>query len=331
MFTQGKEIALKKKLSVSAAVFILTVLILVGALVCSAVFFNNRMLSAKARLAENQRELESAEKSASDYKYAAEESDKLNSSLRDRLNKAEEENKELKEKIETLSAKHKEESEPLAAVSAKKPSGRHVCYLTFDDGPSENTLEILEILRKYGIKATFFVIDSEKIDYVKNIYEAGHTVGLHSATHNYGVIYKSTGAYLADLQAISDRVESLIGIAPKVIRFPGGSSNTVSQKYCKGVMSALTKAVEERGYSYYDWNVSSGDANSPTPSFTYIRNNVLKGARDKNSACVLMHDSDTKTTTVEALPEIIEGLMKMGYSFEAITPEAYGYHHNTFN
>lgn len=126
-------------------------------------------------------------------------------------------------------------------------------------------------------------------------------------------------------------MESIIGIAPKVMRFPGGSSNSVSRKYCAGVMSSLTRAVEELGYSYYDWNVSSGDALSETPSFTYIRNNVLKGARDKNSACVLMHDSDTKTTTVKALPEIIEGLMKMGYSFEPITPEAYGYHHNTLN
>lgn len=334
MLETGEETALKKKLSACVAVFTLIILVLAGALAYAVTALRQKDKAAavtRERLKESGELLSSAESSLSDYRAKAEEKDRLNSDLQDKLNKAEEENAELRKKLETLSAKKAEEQAGLIAASAEKPSGRHVCYLTFDDGPSDNTLEILEILRKYGIKATFFVINSEKLDYVKNIYEAGHTVGLHSATHNYGEIYKSTQAYLDDLKVISDRVESIIGIAPKVMRFPGGSSNSVSRKYCAGVMSSLTRAVEELGYSYYDWNVSSGDALSETPSFTYIRNNVLKSARDKNSACVLMHDSDTKTTTVKALPEIIEGLMKMGYSFEPITPEAYGYHHNTLN
>lgn len=334
MLETGEEKALKKKLSACVAVFTLIILVLAGALAYALTELRQKDKAAavtRERLKESGELLSSAESSLSDYRAKAEEKDRLNSDLQDKLNKAEEENAGLRKRLETLSAKKAEEKAGLIAASAEKPSGRHVCYLTFDDGPSDNTLLILEILRKYGIKATFFVINSEKLDYVKNIYEAGHTVGLHSATHNYSEIYKSTQAYLDDLKVISDRVESIIGIAPKVMRFPGGSSNSVSRKYCAGVMSSLTRAVEELGYSYYDWNVSSGDALSQTPSFTYIRNNVLKSARDKNSACVLMHDSDTKTTTVKALPEIIEGLMKMGYSFEPITPEAYGYHHNTLN
>lgn len=334
MLETGEGKALKKKLSACVAVFTLIILVLAGALAYALTELRQKDKAAavtRERLKESGELLSSAESSLSDYRAKAEEKDRLNSDLQDKLNKAEEENAGLRKKLEALSAKKAEEQAGLIAASAEKPSGRHVCYLTFDDGPSDNTLKILEILRKYGIKATFFVINSEKLDYVKNIYEAGHTVGLHSATHNYSEIYKSTQAYLDDLKVISDRVESIIGIAPKVMRFPGGSSNSVSRKYCAGVMSSLTRAVEELGYSYYDWNVSSGDALSQTPSFTYIRNNVLKSARDKNSACVLMHDSDTKTTTVKALPEIIEGLMKMGYSFEPITPETYGYHHNTLN
>ena len=175
------------------------------------------------------------------------------------------------------------------------------------------------------------MINSKQIGYVKNIYEAGHTVGLHSATHNYAKIYSSTDAYFKDLEEISNKVESIIGIKPNVIRFPGGSSNTVSKKYCKGIMSRLTKLVAEKGYYYFDWNVESGDANQNTASYTYIRNNVLSGAKNKNTACVLMHDSSAKTTTVQALPEIIEGLSKMGYRFEALSDKANGYHHRVNN
>ena len=115
------------------------------------------------------------------------------------------------------------------------------------------------------------------------------------------------------------------------MRFPGGSSNKVSAKYCGGIMTRLVSLVQERGYSYFDWNVASGDADSNTQSYTYIRNNVLNSAKNKNSACVLMHDSSVKTTTVQALPEIIEGLTAMGYRFEALTPETYGYHHRNLN
>ena len=217
------------------------------------------------------------------------------------------------------------------SAQATVPSGSKVCYLTFDDGPSKNTPKILEILKKYNAKATFFVINSADIGYVKNIHDAGHTVGLHTATHNYSQIYSSIDAYFKDLQQISDKVESIIGIKPTVMRFPGGSSNHVSARYCKGIMTKLVTLVPQKGYSYFDWNVSSGDADKNTPSYTYIRNNVLNAAKNKNSICVLMHDAAAKTTTVQALPEIIEGLTKMGYTFEALTPESYGYHHKPTN
>ncbi|MGN0451798.1 MAG: polysaccharide deacetylase family protein [Acutalibacteraceae bacterium] len=322
----------------SASNIILTcvIFVLVGALVCSLVVIKRKdgyISSVKAQITENQSLIEAAEAKISEYENQLAEKDKANTDISAQLEaeqnekkKLEDENAALKEKIKTLSAQKAADS-PQSTV----PSGQKVCYLTFDDGPSANTLKILDILNKYGVKATFFVINSADIGYVKNIYEAGHTVGLHTATHNYSQIYSSTDAYFNDLQQISDKVESLIGVKPTVMRFPGGSSNKVSAKYCGGIMTRLVSLVQERGYSYFDWNVSSGDADSNIPSYTYIRNNVINSAKNKNSACVLMHDSSVKTTTVQALPEIIDGLTAMGYRFEALTPETYGYHHQNLN
>ena len=214
---------------------------------------------------------------------------------------------------------------------ARKPDGRRVCYLTFDDGPSDKTLEILDILDKYRVKATFFVIESENIEYVKKIYAAGHTIGLHTASHDYSVIYSGEDMFYKDITRLSDKIYELIGVRPTFLRFPGGSSNTISRNYCRGVMTRLVKTVGGRGYSYFDWNISSGDAECPPPSYTYIRNKVLASAADKNSACILMHDSNDKATTVQALPEIIEGMMRMGYSIEPLKPDTYGYHHRNLN
>lgn len=322
--------------SASNIVLTCVIFVLVGALVCSLIVIKKKdgyISSVKAQISENQSRIETAQAKISEYENQLAEKDKANTDISAQLEaaqnekkKLEDENAALKEKIKTLSAQKAVDS-PQSAV----PSGQKVCYLTFDDGPSANTLKILDILNKYGVKATFFVINSADIGYVKNIYEAGHTVGLHTATHNYSQIYASTDAYFNDLQQISDKVESIIGIKPTVMRFPGGSSNKVSAKYCGGIMTRLVSLVQERGYSYFDWNVASGDADSNTPSYTYIRNNVLNSAKNKNSACVLMHDSSVKTTTVQALPEIIEGLTAMGYRFEALTPETYGYHHRNLN
>lgn len=327
----------------SASNIILTcvIFVLVGALICSLVVIRKKdgyISSVKAQISENASKIETAEAKISEYEKQIAEKDKANTEISSQLEtarsekkKLEDENAALKKKIETLSAKKSGQSATAMSSQATVPSGSKVCYLTFDDGPSKNTPKILEILKKYNAKATFFVINSADIGYVKNIHDAGHTVGLHTATHNYSQIYSSIDAYFKDLQQISDKVESIIGIKPTVMRFPGGSSNQVSARYCKGIMTKLVTLVPQKGYSYFDWNVSSGDADKNTPSYTYIRNNVLNAAKNKNSICVLMHDAAAKTTTVQALPEIIEGLTKMGYTFEALTPESYGYHHKPTN
>lgn len=333
--------------SVSNILFMSLVLILTVALVGSAAAIQKRntdLDEANSRISQYKTELENKEKENSSISSQLEESENLKKKYADENSRLKKDNDELEAEVEKQKAAAEaaaaqakkqntsqpaKDSAPVQTVPVK--TGEKVCYLTFDDGPSENTLKILEILKKYNVKATFFVINSKQIGYVKNIYEAGHTVGLHSATHNYAKIYSSTDAYFKDLEEISNKVESIIGIKPNVIRFPGGSSNTVSKKYCKGIMSRLTKLVAEKGYYYFDWNVESGDANQNTASYTYIRNNVLNGAKNKNTACVLMHDSSAKTTTVQALPEIIEGLSKMGYRFEALSDKANGYHHRVNN
>jgi len=206
----------------------------------------------------------------------------------------------------------------------------NVCYLTFDDGPSDVTLSILNTLATYNVKATFFVKGNSKLAYLPNIVAGGHTIGLHSDTHNYNQIYASVENYLADLQAISQKVEASTGVKSAVMRFPGGSSNKVS-KICPGIMTQLTQLLPQMGYSYFDWNVSSGDADGNGIPATTLVNNVLNGAKGKSSICVLMHDTNAKSTTAQALPSIIEGLYSMGFRFEALTPQTYGYHHSVRN
>lgn len=343
------ERIIKLKFFKSATNIILTciIFVLVGALICSLVVIkkkDNYISSVKIQISENESQIEDAKAKISEYEKQIAEKDKTNTDITSQLESAknekkklEDENAALKKKIETLSAQKAPQSAAVSSQTAPAspqqtvPSGNKVCYLTFDDGPSKNTPKILDILKKYNAKATFFVINSADIGYIKRIHEEGHTVGLHTATHDYARLYSSTDAYFKDLQQISDKVESIIGIKSTVMRFPGGSSNQVSSRYCKGIMTKLVALVPQKGYSYFDWNISSGDADSTTPSYTYIRNNVINNAKNKNSICVLMHDAAAKTTTVQALPEIIEGLTKMGFTFQALTPETYGYHHQNLN
>lgn len=199
-------------------------------------------------------------------------------------------------------------------------------YLTFDDGPSSRTPEILKILKDNGVKATFFVINGGKYNhYMQDIVADGHTIALHSYSHDYAKIYTSDEAYFADLQQISDVVYNQTGVRTQMIRFPGGSSNTKSKKYNPGIMTRLTQEVERQGYTYFDWNLSSGDANSNSVAASTIINNCRKVPKS-NAVIVLMHDAGAKRTTVEALPEVIAYYKAAGCSFAAIdasTPPAH--------
>lgn len=210
-------------------------------------------------------------------------------------------------------------------------TGYKVCYLTFDDGPSDNTLKILDILKKANAKASFFVISTSKLEYVKRIHNEGHTVALHANLHDYAKIYKNETNYFNDLNAISNKVKNLIGVEPKIMRFPGGSSNTVSKEYNKKIMTRLTKQVQQKGYVYVDWNVDSTDASGNNVPKSKILSNIKNSSKGKGDICVLMHDSSAKKTTVEALPEMICYLRAQGYRFEALTTSSPIFHHGVNN
>lgn len=218
-----------------------------------------------------------------------------------------------------------------ARIAAGDPAAK-VCYLTFDDGPSDNTLEILGILEKYEVSATFFVQgNSEKIDLVKLISDKGHAIGLHTFSHDYAQLYASDEAYYNDLALVQDAVSSRIGHPVDIVRFPGGTSNAVSSSYNIGIMSRLTQSVPANGYQYFDWNLSGGDSSSPPPPAADISNNVLLNVGEQQRTCVLMHDTTIKHTTVEALPAIIEGLRDRGYTFGMLTKDTPPFHHGVSN
>ena len=201
-------------------------------------------------------------------------------------------------------------------VSERNKAG--TVYLTFDDGPQWGTTDkILDILKEEGVEATFFVTNKGPDELIKRMYDEGHTVALHTATHNYATVYASVESYFNDLNSVNERVKRITGEYSYIIRFPGGSSNTVSRKYSVGIMSILTNEVVNRGYKYYDWNISSGDAAGGSPTPTQIRNNVVNSLRKDRINMVLMHD--IKTYTRDALRDIIKYGKDNGYTFEKIT------------
>lgn len=180
-------------------------------------------------------------------------------------------------------------------------------YLTFDDGPSSNTERILDILDQYGVKATFFVVGKEGYaDQYRRIVEDGHTLAMHSYSHKYSEMYASLDAYKADLTKLHDFLYEITGEDCNIVRFPGGSSNTISRVD----MWELIRYLNEENMVYFDWNVSSGDATGGRKSAGQIAKNVLDSVGQFNNAVVLFHDASGKDSTVDALPAIIEKILE---------------------
>ena len=203
-------------------------------------------------------------------------------------------------------------------------------YLTFDDGPSNNTSKILDILKQEDIKATFFLVNfnSSYNPVVKRIYDEGHSIGIHSYTHNYKLIYSSVSAYFDDLNKMNDKIKTITGSDTKLLRFPGGSSNTISS-FNKGIMSTLVKEVTNAGYHYFDWNVDSSDAWSARNS-NDVYNNVINNLK-KGTNIVLMHDLSSNEKTVNVLEKIIKDAKEKGYIFANITMNTKEIHHGINN
>lgn len=201
-------------------------------------------------------------------------------------------------------------AEEPAKINPVKSSGKKV-YLTFDDGPSSNTDQILDILKDYDVKATFFVVgktDERSVKAYQRIVEEGHTLAMHSYSHKYDEIYESKEAFARDLNSLQEYLYETTGVWPRIYRFPGGSSNTVS----KVDMQELIEYLTDIGITYFDWNVASGDAVSRTLPAETIVNNCLSGIEKQKESVILMHDASNKETTIEALPQIIEAIQEQG-------------------
>ena len=195
---------------------------------------------------------------------------------------------------------------------AKNPEdieGTRYVYLTFDDGPSIYTDEILDILAEYDVKATFFVCgkpDAKYTDMYKRIVDEGHTLGMHSYSHKYSDIYSSVDAFSDDLKKLRHFLYDTTDTLPKFYRFPGGSSNKVT----KADIHDLIDVLKDEGITFYDWNVSAGDDRAGATKDT-IYNNIVGNVPKFKHCIVLMHDAADKKSTVEALPEVIEAIQAM--------------------
>ena len=238
------------------------------------------------------------------------------------------ENKTNENKTQTNKVSENKTTESKTTAS----NGKSIAYLTFDDGPSSITNSVLDILKKYNVKATFFVINSgsyNKTTLQREVNE-GHTIGLHAYDHNYAIAYKDDNSYLDGIDKLRAKVKADTGFDSHYIRFPGGSSNTISKRYSKGIMSRITKTAKQRGYKYYDWNVDDDDAGrARTADDCY--NNVVRELRPNRSNIVLMHDFGTNKKILEALPRIIEYCQKNGYTMLPIDDNTPEIHHGISN
>jgi len=246
-----------------------------------------------------------------------------------------EENKDLKSTVESLTEENEtlaeenrrltEEVDDLAGKLALKP----MVYFTFDDGPSSATPIVLDILKEYNIRATFFVVgpqSSYKKTLLKRIHDEGHLIGVHSYTHAYKTIYASRDAFLKDFANIESLIKEATGSQPAVFRFPGGS-NTGYLK--RSVFDSIVPELNSRGYQYIDWNVESGDTGKVYPDSADVSKRILSQCEDriknykKKSCVVLMHDAEAKKGYIgTTLREIIPKLKAMGYSFESLNKYA---------
>lgn len=214
---------------------------------------------------------------------------------------------------------------PSPATTESAPTtnpNQKVAYLTFDDGPSKLTSELLSTLSDNQVTATFFVMGLHAEKYpgmLKKIASYGNVIGVHSWTHDYSYVYKNIENFLADFGKLKRYIQEETGIPPNVCRFPGGTNNTVCFHYSKGhIMRQIVPRVKSMGFRYFDWNVSSAEASSPPPSKDTIVKTVVSQCKNKDKAVILFHDTDNQGY-VDAIPEIIAKLRDLGFTFETLS------------
>lgn len=194
-----------------------------------------------------------------------------------------------------------------------------VIYLTFDDGPTENTNLVLDVLAEKNVKATFFVTGQkgqEAEQRLREIVEQGHTLGMHTYCHDYDTIYDSVETFLEDMYQVFSMIREATGETPTVFRFAGGSINS----HNSGIYQELIAEMLRRGFVPYDWNISAQDATAEKLSVDTVVQNVLSSAKGKERGIVLLHDGYYQKTTAQALGTIIDYFREKGYTFERIEP-----------
>lgn len=192
-------------------------------------------------------------------------------------------------------------------------------YLTFNNGPSEVTGQILDALAENGVKATFFVrgqTDEAAKEIMRRIVNEGHTIGVYTYSHRYTDIYKSVESYLDDFKLMYDLIYEATGVHPTVFRFAGGSISIYNALIYEPLIAEMTR----RGFTYYDWNATGGDTISGATAES-IKANVLQSMEGQDRAVVLLHDGAECVYTPEAVTAIITELRGQGYDFAALTPE----------
>lgn len=228
----------------------------------------------------------------------------------------------------TATDEHDNSASVARIVKVLEPAG--VIYLTFDDGPGAYTAQLLDTLAKYNVKATFFVTGSGSDEMIKREYDEGHAVALHTFSHNYSYIYTNMDNFFADLYQVQERVKNITGYTSMLMRFPGGSSNTVSTRYDGGshIMSQLVQEVENRGFTYFDWNVTSGDAAGITTA-DGIYDQVVNNLKYGGSSVVLQHD--IKSFSVDAVEHIIQYGLDHNFIFAKLDAACFTAHHGVNN
>lgn len=233
----------------------------------------------------------------------------------------------LQSQLQDLTAKYNDLSSRMAIRQSFSQThasdGTKVAYLTFDDGPSKNTPLLLQALKQANVKATFFVIGLNCQEYpnaVKNEVADGNVVGIHSWTHKYEYIYANMDNFKQDFMQLHDYLTQQLGQEPTICRFPGGTNNTVSKKYTKEpIMQEAVNWSESLGIRPIDWDADAGDAETPIPTKEQIAQRVLGEIGHKTSPVILMHDFGNRTSTIEAVPLIVQQLQAQGYTFGTLS------------
>ncbi len=311
--------------------------------VAAAIFFGVCLAAAqleqqqlKAELAQLQTALDEAEAQAAALQEQLAAETEVNTDLQTQLETALREAQEARDALQQRLEKEAEARRTTASAYSdlypdlyaepadlQSRAPENTVYLTFDDGPSARTAELLDILKENDIKATFFVTgktNQESQDLMRRIVEEGHTIAVHTYTHKYKTIYASVQAYLDDFYQIYTLVHEVTGVYPQIFRFPGGSNTGFN----KSIRSELIAEMTRRGFVYYDWNALNGDAEGKPYTEDEMVDYACKGLGISH-VIMLMHDAADKVKTVACLPRIIEAYRDAGYAFAPLTPEIKSY------